>query len=71
MQKNRESIDRQQETLVEKCVICENFTPYLYNTPILLRKYYIEGGGQLCETCYNMIYKRKIQNDRTRLNYKG
>ena len=57
MQKSRESIDKQQDALVEKCVICGNFTPYLHNTPISFREYYIEGGGQLCETCYNMIYK--------------
>lgn len=56
MQKNRESIDIQQEALVEKCVMCGNFTQYKYSTPIFLRKYYIEGAGQLCEECYNNIY---------------
>lgn len=61
MQKNRESIDIQQEALVEKCVICGNFTPYLYNTPISSREHYIEGGGQLCKTCYDKIYKEDIK----------
>ncbi len=61
MQKNRESIDRQQEALVDRCVICGNFTPYSYNTPTLLRKYYVEGGGQLCKTCYDKIYKEDIK----------
>lgn len=59
MQKSREAIDKQQEALVDKCVICGNFTPYLYSTPIDLRKNYVEGGGQLCEPCYNKIYNKK------------
>lgn len=57
MQKTREALDTQQEALVETCVMCKQFTPYIYSTPIHLRKWYIEGGGQLCETCYNKLYK--------------
>ena len=61
MQKNRESIDRQQENLVEKCVICGKFTQYLHNTPIFSREHYVEGGGQLCKSCYDKIYKEDIK----------
>ena len=40
----------------EKCVMCGEETPYTKDTHIDLRKYYIEGAGQLCEKCYNEIY---------------
>lgn len=37
----------------EKCVICETETPYKITEHIDLRHGYIEGCGQLCETCYS------------------
>lgn len=40
----------------EVCVSCGEDTPYMIDTPIELRNYYIEGGGQLCEQCYIKIY---------------
>lgn len=41
------------EKKIEKCVLCGEETPYIIDTPIDMRYYYIEGGGQLCEKCYN------------------
>jgi len=42
---------------VEKCVSCGKDTSYTTDTHIDYRMYYIEGAGQLCEECYNEIYK--------------
>ena len=38
--------------LKEKCVICGVETPYDRETHIDQRLYYVEGCGQLCESCY-------------------
>jgi len=40
----------------EKCVSCGKETPYTKYTPIDIRFNYVEGGGQLCEHCFNEIY---------------
>lgn len=41
---------------IETCTSCGEETPYMIDTPIELRNHYVEGGGQLCEQCYNKIY---------------
>ena len=40
----------------ELCVRCNKPTPYHPNTPITLRRYYVEGSGQLCPLCYQELY---------------
>ncbi len=40
----------------ELCIRCNKPTPYDQSTPITLRRYYIEGSGQLCEKCYFTLY---------------
>ena len=40
----------------EKCVSCGAETTVPIDQHIDLRKYYIEGAGQLCEKCYKKIY---------------
>lgn len=40
----------------EKCIRCGKETPYDINTPITVRRYYIEGSGQLCPLCYQELY---------------
>jgi hypothetical protein len=42
----------------EKCVSCGSETPYTINTPIDMRKNYIEGAGQLCDECYEKTYNK-------------
>jgi len=42
----------------EKCILCKKKTKYFKNTHIDMRKYYIEGAGQLCEKCYKNIYEK-------------
>jgi hypothetical protein len=36
----------------EKCVICKTTTQFKYNTHIETRGSYVEGCGQLCNSCY-------------------
>lgn len=40
----------------ERCIRCNKPTPYHPNTPITLRRYYVEGSGQLCPLCYQELY---------------
>jgi hypothetical protein len=40
----------------ELCIRCGKETPYDTNTPITLRRYYIEGSGQVCLLCYQELY---------------
>jgi hypothetical protein len=37
----------------DKCVICGKDSSYDFETHIDYRTGYIEGAGQLCESCYN------------------
>jgi len=41
------------------CVSCGAETEYSKETHVNLRKYYVEGAGQLCEKCYRRIYERR------------
>ena len=40
----------------ELCIRCSKPTPYDINTPITLRRYFVEGSGQLCPLCYQELY---------------
>lgn len=40
----------------ELCIRCGKETKYDVSAPVNMRKYYIEGSGQLCETCYFTFY---------------
>ena len=40
----------------ELCIRCGNPTPYHPNTPITLRRFFVEGSGQLCERCFYELY---------------
>jgi hypothetical protein len=40
----------------EKCILCEEQTNVPINQNIENRSFYVEGAGQLCESCYNKIY---------------
>ena len=45
---------------IEKCVSCGEDTTYRLNENIFNRYHYVEGAGQLCETCYNKIYSNVL-----------
>ena len=38
------------------CVRCNKPTDYHPNTPITVRQWYVEGAGQLCESCFHILY---------------
>ena len=40
----------------ELCVRYNKPTPYHPNTPIMHRRYYVEGSGKLCPRCYQDLY---------------
>lgn len=40
------------------CVSCKTETQYKTETPIVYRKNYVEGAGQLCDSCFEKIYKK-------------
>lgn len=46
------------ETSREKdlCVFCRKETEYYKDTHINFREYYIEGCGQLCPECHQLVY---------------
>lgn len=44
----------------ELCIRCNKQTLYHPDTPITLRRYYVEGSGQLCEKCWRVVYGNKI-----------
>lgn len=54
------------ENEMEICVSCGKETNVLKNQHIDLRKYYVEGVGQLCKECYKKIYSKEFTN----LNFK-
>lgn len=43
----------------ELCVRCGKETEYLISTPIEVRKYFIEGAGQLCPECWRRLWPRQ------------
>jgi hypothetical protein len=41
----------------DNCVNCNKETKYNRDTNINRRQHYVEGGGQLCEPCWDEIYE--------------
>lgn len=50
----------------DRCVVCYTETPYMKNTPIEEREFYIEGCGQLCESCYQEIKAEELADKKLR-----
>ncbi len=42
--------------IYDKCVSCEILTDVRRETPVDQRRFYVEGAGQLCFTCYGETY---------------
>lgn len=40
----------------EFCIRCGKPTPYDQSTPITVRRYFVEGAGQLCAECFAKVY---------------
>lgn len=47
----------------ELCVRCGKETAYDPSTPIEMRRWYVEGAGQLCEKCWIALYERSRENN--------
>lgn len=59
-------LSRQPKGYVDHCVLCRKDTGYTTDTPIGARRYYIEGGGQLCEACYRSVLLQQIAEEKAR-----
>ena len=44
----------------EKCISCGEQTNVPISQNIELRAFYVEGAGQLCESCYNKVYGARM-----------
>ena len=56
----------------ELCVRCGKETAYGINTPIEMRRWYVEGAGQLCEECWNKLWLIHTEkNGKTESKEKG
>jgi len=44
-----------EESIIDRCIICNKKTPYKKSTSIFARLYYVEGIGQLCKKCYDEL----------------
>ncbi len=44
------------DLMEDTCVLCDCDTGYDTYTSVKDRNNYVEGSGQLCETCWNKVY---------------
>jgi len=44
---------------MDKCIICKKETKYPKDLNISSREHYVEGAGQLCDSCYHKIYHNR------------
>ena len=49
-------MEEAERNVLERCVRCGAETEYLITTPISVRLHFIEGSGQLCESCWNNVF---------------
>lgn len=42
----------------EICIRCGKETEYDVSTPITIRRFFIEGSGQLCEECWHSVFNK-------------
>ena len=57
--KEHEHLDPQ----VDKCVVCNKETDYLFSTPVEERRFFVAGVGQLCKECYDVVYSSRVPED--------
>jgi hypothetical protein len=55
-------MEKNEKVETEKCVLCEVQTNVPINEHIDNRAFYVEGAGQLCESCYNKVYGPRMTN---------
>jgi hypothetical protein len=59
---NFRSKEEKQTEDTEKCVLCGEDTNVPKTENIDNRAFYVEGAGQLCESCYNKVYGPRMTN---------
>lgn len=47
---------RENQSMSETCVLCGKETEYDINTPLEVRRWYVEGSGQLCGDCWYKLW---------------
>ncbi len=47
----------------DRCVCCGKDSGVPHETPIVDRKYYVQGSGQLCGECYIELYVHKSEDE--------
>ncbi len=52
-------IPASKENEMETCVLCGKTTEVPRNLSVEKREFYVEGAGQLCQSCYYELYIRK------------
>lgn len=52
----------------ERCVRCGAETEYDINYPVDMRRWYIEGSGQLCPSCYRILFQPLTDQPRIEYN---
>ena len=56
---NNRPLSYNKNLIYEACILCGKKTNVLMEEPVAERKNYVEGVGQLCESCYLRIMGRK------------
>ena len=51
----------------ESCVLCGQETEYAVTDSISLRKYYVDGAGQLCKECFKRFDKGKENSNEDKI----
>lgn len=47
----------------DSCVRCGKETEYDINTPLEVRRWYVEGGGQLCGDCWYKLWPTQAREE--------
>lgn len=55
----------------ECCILCGKLTGTAKEQPVLERRHYIEGAGQLCQECYQELYVPQHNQNMVRLACRG
>lgn len=48
----------------EECVLCRKKTDVLRSTKVQNRRFYVDGAGQLCESCWKKLYATDTERAR-------
>ena len=46
----------------ERCIRCHKLTECRRSTPVDMRKHHVDGGGEMCASCYGVTYPPPFQS---------